>query len=88
MEILIKKWREDLRNPILPFVVVQIANYDYRNDKGWQTLQKAQLDIQHSAQNVKTVVSADVSESHNIHPPKKAELSKKIAAAIEEIKNV
>lgn len=88
LEILIKKWREDLRNPILPFVVVQIANYDFRNDKGWQTLQKAQLDIQHSAQNVKTVVSADVSESHNIHPPKKAELSKKIAAAIEEIKNV
>lgn len=82
LEILVDAWRHDFGDSKLPFVIVQIANYDDRDDDGWHLIQKAQYDVQLTVPNVKTVISSDVSESVNIHPSKKYELSKRIFNAL------
>ncbi len=76
---LISIWRKDFKNLLLPFVVVQIANYDERADEAWSLVQNAQLNIQNALDNVKTVISADVCESDDIHPKTKDKLSDRIA---------
>ena len=79
---LITLWREDFNDKELPFVVVQIADYDPRPDDGWKMIQQAQWDVQFMLPNVKTVISKDVCEKDNIHPPTKHKLAERIARAI------
>ena len=81
---MIKIWRADLKNDSLPFVIVQIADFEPRDDEGWHTVQKAQAEIQHEVDFVKTVISSDVCEKDNIHPPTKDILSQRIAKALTE----
>ena len=76
---LIKAWRRDLMDDFLPFAVIQIADYDERNDEGWQLVQQAQLRVENMLPKVKTVICRDVCESDNIHPPTKDILSKRVA---------
>ena len=63
----------------LSFAVIQIADYDERNDEGWQLVQQAQLRVENMLPKVKTVICRDVCESDNIHPPTKDILSKRVA---------
>lgn len=86
LKILIDVWREDLRNSELPFVVVQIADFVHRLADDWRMVQKAQLDVQEMTANVKTVISSDVSETDDIHPPTKHILAQRIVAALNELK--
>ncbi|MBQ7347643.1 MAG: hypothetical protein IJW55_06765 [Clostridia bacterium] len=79
LKALIHIWRNDFKDEELPFVIVQIADYNKRADDGWRLVQKAQLDIQTMTRNVKTVISADVCENDDIHPKTKSHLSKRIA---------
>lgn len=81
---LLRVWREDFKDSELPFIVVQIANYISRMKKGpgWELIQKMQMEIQNEVANVTTVVSKDVCEDDDIHPPTKRYLSKRIAAVI------
>ena len=81
---MIRVWRSDLKNGSLPFIVVQIADYDPRDDEGWHAIQAAQAEIEAEVDFVKTVISRDVSEKDNIHPPTKDILSKRIARALTE----
>ena len=53
---LIKIWRRDLRDENLPFVVIQIADYDERDDEGWHLVQEGQLKAEAMLPNVKTVM--------------------------------
>ena len=76
---LIKVWRNDFKNSLLPFIVVQLADFAERNDNNWALIQQAQLKIQDSAENVKTVIAADVCEDNDIHPKSKDKLSDRIA---------
>lgn len=76
---LINIWRKDFKNPLLPFCIVQIANYIHRTDEAWAIVQNAQADIQNVTDNTKTVISADVCETDDIHPKTKDKLSKRIA---------
>ena len=80
---LIRIWRESFRDDELPFVVVQIADYLPRMGEGWRNIQKAQFEIQSEVPEVKTVISADVSESDNIHPPTKIRLAERISEALQ-----
>ncbi len=82
---LIKTWRKDLKDDNLPFVVIQIADYDERNDEGWRLVQEAQLRVENMLPNVKTVICRDICESDNIHPPTKDILSKRVADILCEI---
>ena len=83
LALLIAFWRNDLKNPDLPFKIVQIADYDYRNDEGWRKIQKAQLMVQELRDNVTTVICADISETDDIHPPTKHILAERIVKVIE-----
>lgn len=85
LSILIDTWRKDFNNNCLPFVIVQIADYDDRNDEAWKTVQNAQYEIQHILPNIKTVISSDVCESDDIHPPTKDKLSKRIASKLQSL---
>lgn len=82
--LLIDRWREDFMDEALPFVIVQIADYDPRPDEGWKLVQQAQLKVREMRPAVRTVVCADVCESDNIHPPTKDALSRRIAGAVNE----
>ncbi len=79
---MIDTWRADLRDPKLPFTVVQLANLDERNDEGWHSIQRAQLLAGETLPFVHTVVSADISVTDDIHPPKKRPLAKRICEAV------
>ena len=79
LSIMIDVWRRDLKNSELPFIIVQIADYMHRDDENWHMIQEAQLLVQNMRENVTTVVSADISESDDIHPPTKHILAHRIA---------
>lgn len=85
MERLIQVWRGDFGNDRLPFVIVQIADYTPSLNEGWRLVQKAQLDVQNTTAKVKTVISADVCEKDNIHPPTKHLLAQRIICALSDL---
>lgn len=84
---LIRVWRNDFMNTELPFVIIQIADYDDKERAGesWKLIQEAQLKIQDVVSNVKTVISADVCETNDIHPKTKDKLALRVADAIMEL---
>lgn len=75
---MIRVWRKDFRNEDLPFVIIQIADYDQRDDEAWRRVQKAQLEVQTMLPNVKTVISLDVCESDDIHPKTKGKIASRV----------
>ena len=84
LRTLIELWRRDFGNPLLPFVVVQIADYDFPYDKdGWRAVQAAQNALSGSMRNVSVVASADVCEHDDIHPKTKDKLANRIAAVLD-----
>lgn len=83
LSALIDIWRNDFDNPALPFVVVQIADCDSRMCDAWKLIQEHQYNIQFEKDKVKTVISADICETDDIHPPTKHILAKRIADALD-----
>jgi len=79
---LIYCWREDFADCDLPFIVVEIADLDDRQDDGWKKIQQIQRNIENEMENVISVKSADVCESFDIHPPTKKFLAHRIAKII------
>ena len=75
-------WRNDFKDPDLPFIVIVIADFDERDDDGWKNIQQIQKNIQNEIKNVISVESADVCESSDIHPPTKTLLAERIAEII------
>ena len=78
LEGLICLWRREFRDPTLPFLVIQIADFVGRDGEAWRTIQDAQLKAQAVIPYVKTVISRDVCETDDIHPPTKHILAKRI----------
>lgn len=81
LSYLIHSWRAAFCDENLPFAVVQIADFDGRNNDYWHRIQKVQAEIEYKEENVKTVISRDICESDDIHPKKKYELAMRIADA-------
>ncbi len=84
VSILIDVWRERFHDPDLPFYVVQIADYEKSSGgvEAWKMLQDAQLRIPDLTHNTRVVVSRDVCENNDIHPPTKDKLAARIAKTI------
>ena len=82
LEALMRGWRADLRDAELPFVIVQLADFDYRNDGDWKAVQAAQAVAALRDPHAWLVRAADVCESHEIHPKSKDRLSARIADAL------
>lgn len=79
LAILIDTWRETFKDPVLPFAVVQLADNAERAGEAWETIQKAQKEIENERAFVKTVVCRDVCEDTDIHPKKKQVLAQRLA---------
>lgn len=88
LETLIKKWRNDFKNPELPFIVVQIHDYlqAISKDDGWRSIQQAQKTVCERTKNTYLVESSDICETDVIHPPTKLPLAKRIAQVAQKIK--
>ncbi len=85
LESLIRSYRALFCDSELPFVVIQIADFDGRDFPAWHKIQQCQLDIGARVANVRTVISRDVCETNDIHPKSKKELSARIAATLEQL---
>ena len=80
---LISEWRSDLQNKNLPFLFVQLANYDhpsYKDRPFWTELREAQLLTWKKVKNTGMAVTIDVGEKNTIHPPHKVPVGKRLAA--------
>lgn len=82
LDAFIGNFRAELHDPALPFIVVQLADYDPWDGPGWRGIQAAQLKAQDTISNVRTVICRDVCQSDNIHPKDKKLLSLRIADAL------
>lgn len=79
---LIGRWREDFLDASLPFTVIQIADWDARQDDGWRGIQRAQERIAELVDEVTVIRSADLCETNDIHPPTKIHLAERIFESI------
>lgn len=77
---LIQGWRDRFRTPELPFLFVQIAPFQYGNDRPdqlpefWAVQQKS-LEIPHTGM----VVTLDIGDVKDIHPGNKSEVGRRLA---------
>lgn len=86
LSALIGIWRHDFCDEELPFVIVQIADYDFIDDRpGWAMIQKAQVEVGEKTPFATTVICRDVCETDMIHPTSKCVLSERVAKALVEL---
>lgn len=76
---MISDWRNLFEDDNLKFVIIQIADFDNRNDTAWKTVQLMQEKATKNIKNCILVRSADVCESNEIHPRTKHLLTKRIS---------
>ena len=85
LEVFIYSWREELRDYMLPFAVIQIHDYfPRREDDEWKSVQKQQADVVARVDGAVLVESRDVSPNDVIHPTDKIPLANKIYKALYE----
>lgn len=83
LEALIASWRDAFLDPALPFIVIQLADYAPRlRHLPWQMIQTAQLAAETKIPYVRTVISRDICETNDIHPPTKIHLARRIARVL------
>jgi len=84
LALLIDIWRRDFKNPELPFIIVQLADFESgcADLEGWKRVQQAQMEIIDNSSNVKSVKCADICENFDLHPPTKDKLAHRIAEAL------
>ncbi len=75
---LIACWRAGFDDPTLPFIVVQLADFDENTGIGWKRVQQKQMEAAAQIPYVRTVPCADICETDDIHPPTKSRLAKRI----------
>jgi len=67
-----------------PFLIVGLANIDARlpvpSDNGWAEVRGAQAELAATMPNVGLAEAIDLGTAHNIHPPDKIDIGKRLAA--------
>lgn len=80
---LIDEWRSNFNNPKMPFLFVQLSNYDhpsYGTRPTWAELREAQLLTWQNVKNTAMVVSMDAGDKNDIHPTDKKPVGERLAA--------
>ncbi|MEJ7557462.1 MAG: sialate O-acetylesterase [Pedobacter sp.] len=82
---MITSWRTSWKEPDLPFVVVQLANYRQKVStvspiSGWAVLQEAQYQVSQTLKNVGIVITNDIGNPFDAHPKNKQDVGKRSAA--------
>ena len=76
---LVKSWREEFRNPELPFYIVEIAPHVYANIRGAR-IREAQARVAANNKNCELIVTNDQNFiPGDIHPPKKWDVAHRLA---------
>ena len=84
LRAMIAEWRTLFRKPDLPFVVVQINDYENAfSQEGWKILQKEQEAVAGQDHRVALVKIADLGQHDLIHPTNKFEVTQRIFKAIQ-----
>lgn len=77
---LVKSWRQEFRNPEMPFYIVEIAPHTYAGING-ALLREAQARVAARTSNCELVVTNDQNQiPGDIHPPKKWDVAHRLAA--------
>lgn len=78
---MIGNWRNDWKNPELPFLFVQLPAYAAENPLGddWALLRESQLHVMKNLNKTFMVVSIDCGEKDNIHPVNKKPIGERLA---------
>ena len=100
LEKMIGCWRDRWQRPELPFVVVQLANYDGRQQTGmprpivyqaeptnsnWAQLREAQRLTAEKMDNVELATAIDLGETVDIHPLRKKEVAERIGQCFDRL---
>jgi sialate O-acetylesterase len=82
--VLIGSWRKFWGESDFPFLFVQLPNFLLRKsspaESSWAELREAQL-MASKIPKTSMVVTIDIGEEHNLHPPNKQELGRRLALA-------
>ena len=80
---MIRQWREDLRNPALPFLFVQLPSYWSEDDDGdlWPVLRESQRRVTEEVPGTAMVVVLDAGDARDIHPTHKKPVGGRLALA-------
>lgn len=80
---MINSWRASWRNELLPFFIVQLANYGKIIEKpessAWAVVQEAQFAVSRKLENVRTAITNDIGDPKDIHPRNKRDVGKRLA---------
>lgn len=78
---MIENWREDWKNPQLPFLFVQLAAFGQENPEGeeWAIIREQQLLASKSIENTGMAVAIDFGDKNNIHPIDKKPVGERLA---------
>lgn len=74
LKALIENWRRDWKDDELPFIIVQLPMFKYRDDpdtKSWALIREAQEKVFRTVKNTGLAVCLDCGEFNNIHPTDK-----------------
>ena len=86
---LIDRWRTDWKDDTLPFEIVQLPMFKYKNDpdyKHWCRIREAQMKAYRTIKNTGIAVVSDCGEFDNIHPVDKKPVGERLA--LQAMKNV
>lgn len=89
LRMLIANWRERFAQPLLPFVVVQLANYmacvPQPQNTGWSQVREAQRTVAEADPLTELVVNIDLGETQDIHPLRKKEVAERIGLCLDRL---
>lgn len=77
LSTMIQNWRTDFQNKNMPFLIVQVAPYQYLSPE----IREAQLKVAQSVKNVALIVTTDCGMATDIHPPHKQPVGERLAKA-------
>ena len=82
-------WRKQFRQPALPFVIVQLANFmdpsSEPQETGWAELRESQRRAVLSDPRAELAVAIDLGEANDIHPLRKRELAERVVQAFDKL---
>ncbi|MDN3493522.1 sialate O-acetylesterase [Winogradskyella bathintestinalis] len=82
LKTMITDWRNKWKNPIMPFYIVQLANYrqevDEPSENKWAELRESQTKAS-KMKNVDIITTIDIGNANDIHPTNKKEVGKRLA---------
>lgn len=81
LSMLIEEWRSEWQDSELPFLIVQLPMFKYKDDpdsKKWAVIREAQMNVFKTVKNTGLAVALDCGEFNNIHPIDKSQVGHRL----------